>query len=421
MRVLNFKSALCILAMGAVSLSSWAQQPLSKEKLEQRKVQLQDEIEVANTILKKTQKDKELSLGQVRALDKKVRARQELIRTVQAQIQNSDREIRRLKNDMARLDGEIKTLKEKYAGMLREAQKRGTPSSALSFVFASDDLQQALKRLYFLRQYSGFRQTQVEEIKALQVEKAKAITALEAEQGRKRQLLGQELAQKQELVSEKSQQEAAVAKLKNKESQITTDIKKKRSELQKLEKQIQKIIQDELKRQREAARKQAEAQNPGSTMNTSSSSTSFALTPEGAALAKDFAANKGKLPWPVERGIITQNFGENPVPGTSGVTIKNPGVDIGTPSKSSVRAVFNGEVSTVVRIPGANRVVLIRHGNYFTVYSNLDEVFVKTGDKVNTKDAIGRVAADPETGESTLHFELWMDTNNQDPKPWLGR
>lgn len=419
--MLNFKSALCILAMGAVSLSSWAQQPLSKEKLEQRKVQLQDEIEVANTILKKTQKDKELSLGQVRALDKKVRARQELIRTVQAQIQNSDREIRRLKNDMARLDGEIKTLKEKYAGMLREAQKRGTPSSALSFVFASDDLQQALKRLYFLRQYSGFRQTQVEEIKALQVEKAKAITALEAEQGRKRQLLGQELAQKQELVSEKSQQEAAVAKLKNKESQITTDIKKKRSELQKLEKQIQKIIQDELKRQREAARKQAEAQNPGSTMNTSSSSTSFALTPEGAALAKDFAANKGKLPWPVERGIITQNFGENPVPGTSGVTIKNPGVDIGTPSKSSVRAVFNGEVSTVVRIPGANRVVLIRHGNYFTVYSNLDEVFVKTGDKVNTKDAIGRVAADPETGESTLHFELWMDTNNQDPKPWLGR
>lgn len=138
-------------------------------------------------------------------------------------------------------------------------------------------------------------------------------------------------------------------------------------------------------------------------------------------MAKDFAANKGKLPWPVERGIITQNFGENPVPGTSGVTIKNPGVDIGTPSKSSVRTVFNGEVSTVVRIPGANRVVLIRHGNYFTVYSNLEEVFVKTGDKVNTKDVIGRVAADPETGESTLHFELWMDTNNQDPKPWLGR
>ena len=421
MRVWSSKQALWMLALVGVSFSMLGQQPTQKEKLEQRKTQLQDEIEVANGILKKTQKDKELTLSQVRALDKKVKAREELIRTVQAQITNSDREIRRQKNEIARLDGEIKTLKEKYAGMIREAQKRGTPSSALAFVFASDDLQQALKRLYFLRQYSGFRQTQVEEIKALQAEKAKAITAIEAEQGRKRQLLGQEVAQKQELVAEKSQQEAAVAKLKKKESQIATDIKKKRSELQKLEKQIQKIIQDELKRQREAARKQAEAQNPGSTTQAGSSSTSFALTPEGAALAKDFASNKGKLPWPVERGIITQNFGENPVPGTSGVTIKNPGVDIGTPSKSGVRAVFNGEVSTVVRIPGANRVVLIRHGNYFTVYSNLDEVYVKTGDKVTTKQSIGRVAADPETGESTLHFELWMDTNNQDPKPWLGR
>lgn len=421
MRVWSFKQALWMLALVGVSFSMSGQQPTQKEKLEQRKTQLQDEIEVANGILKKTQKDKELTLSQVRALDKKVKAREELIRTVQTQITNSDREIRRQKNEIARLDGEIKTLKEKYAGMIREAQKRGTPSSALAFVFASDDLQQALKRLYFLRQYSGFRQTQVEEIKALQAEKAKAITAIEAEQGRKRQLLGQEVAQKQELVAEKSQQEAAVAKLKKKESQIATDIKKKRSELQKLEKQIQKIIQDELKRQREAARKQAEAQNPGSTTQAGSSSTSFALTPEGAALAKDFASNKGKLPWPVERGIITQNFGENPVPGTSGVTIKNPGVDIGTPSKSGVRAVFNGEVSTVVRIPGANRVVLIRHGNYFTVYSNLDEVYVKTGDKVTTKQSIGRVAADPETGESTLHFELWMDTNNQDPKPWLGR
>lgn len=421
MRAWSFKQALWMLALVGVSFSMSGQQPTQKEKLEQRKTQLQDEIEVANGILKKTQKDKELTLSQVRALDKKVKAREELIRTVQTQITNSDREIRRQKNEIARLDGEIKTLKEKYAGMIREAQKRGTPSSALAFVFASDDLQQALKRLYFLRQYSGFRQTQVEEIKALQAEKAKAITAIEAEQGRKRQLLGQEVAQKQELVAEKSQQEAAVAKLKKKESQIATDIKKKRSELQKLEKQIQKIIQDELKRQREAARKQAEAQNPGSTTQAGSSSTSFALTPEGAALAKDFASNKGKLPWPVERGIITQNFGENPVPGTSGVTIKNPGVDIGTPSKSGVRAVFNGEVSTVVRIPGANRVVLIRHGNYFTVYSNLDEVYVKTGDKVTTKQSIGRVAADPETGESTLHFELWMDTNNQDPKPWLGR
>ena len=123
----------------------------------------------------------------------------------------------------------------------------------------------------------------------------------------------------------------------------------------------------------------------------------------------------------MKRGIITQNFGLNTVPGTSGVSIKNPGVDIGTPKGSLVRSVFNGEVSTVVRIPGANRVVLIRHGNYFTVYSNLEDVYVKMGDEVEILDEIGSVASDAETGESTLHFELWKNTTNQDPKPWLNR
>ena len=412
-----------MLALVGASFSMTGQQPTQKEKLEQRKTQLQKEIEVANSILKKTRADRTLTLTQVRALDKKVKAREELIHTVQQQINQSDSEIKRLKSEIARLEGEIKTLKEKYAGMLREAQKRGSSTNALAFVFASDNIQQALKRLYFLRQYSGFRQTQVEEIKVLQAEKAKVIQAIEEEQELKRVLLGQEVAQKQELLQEKREHELAMTKLKEKESEISTDIKKKKSELLKLEKQIQKIIQEELKRQQEEARRQAEerAKSSGSNPPTTSTSSSYGLTPEGAALAKDFASNKGKLPWPVERGIITQTFGENPVPGTSGVTIKNPGVDIGTPSKSGVRAVFNGEVSTVVRIPGANRVVLIRHGNYFTVYSNLDEVYVKTGDKVTTKQSSGRVAADPETGESTLHFELWMDTNNQDPKPWLGR
>ena len=191
-------------------------------------------------------------------------------------------------------------------------------------------------------------------------------------------------------------------------------IKKKSSELQKLEKQIQKIIKDELKRQRNAAR-----QKNSSTENSNISE--YELTPEGVALAQNFSDNKGNLPWPVKRGIITQNFGLNTVPGTSGVSIKNPGVDIGTPKGSLVRSVFNGEVSTVVRIPGANRVVLIRHGNYFTVYSNLEDVYVKMGDEVDILDEIGSVASDAETGESTLHFELWKNTTNQDPKPWLNR
>jgi septal ring factor EnvC (AmiA/AmiB activator) len=271
-----------------------------------------------------------------------------------------------------------------------------------------------LKRLYFLKQYVGFRQTQVDEINDLQEKKKRNIAKEEQEKRLKIKLLSQEIAQKKILLNDRIEQAKAVKALKRKEGQVMSKIKKKKSELQKLEKQIQKIIKDELKRQRNAARKKN-----SSTQNSNISE--YELTPEGVALAQNFSDNKGNLPWPVKRGIITQNFGLNMVPGTSGVSIKNPGVDIGTPKGSKVRSVFNGEVSTVVRIPGANRVVLIRHGNYFTVYSNLEDVYVKMGDEVDILDEIGSVASDAETGESTLHFELWKNTTNQDPKPWLNR
>jgi septal ring factor EnvC (AmiA/AmiB activator) len=395
-----------------ISLSGYSQK--SKEVLEQRKLQLQEDINIANILLKKTQKDKALTLNQLRALDKKVNARAELITTVQSQIMNTERQISQMRKEILRYEKEINVLKDEYASMIKEAQKRGKPMQSWAYIFASDGIQQAIKRLYFLKQYVGFRQTQVDEIKILQQKKTSNIAEEEREKGIKIKLLSQEIAQKKILLSDRREQAKAVNALKRKESQVFVGIKKKRSELQKLEKQIQKIIKDELKRQREAARQK-------NSNNKSSDISEYELTPEGSALAQDFSDNKGNLPWPVKRGIITQNFGLNVVPGTSGVSIKNPGVDIGAPKGSKVRSVFKGEVSTVVRIPGANRVVLIRHGNYFTVYSNLEDVYVKTGDKVEILDDIGSVASDAETGESTLHFELWKNTSNQDPKPWLNR
>jgi septal ring factor EnvC (AmiA/AmiB activator) len=388
----------------------------SKEFLEKRKSQLQEDINIANVLLKKTQKDKALTLNQVRALDKKVKARKELIKTIQQQVRNSEIQISRMKKEILKNQKDIDLLKKEYASMIREAQKRGKPTQSWAYVFASSSIQQALKRIYFLKQYVGFRRTQVDEINSLKERKEKNIALEEKEKEEKIKLLSEEIAQKQVLINDKNDRERAAQSLKRKESRVLAEIKKKRSELQKLERQIQKIIKQELKRQRNAARKSS-----SNSKSTNSNLATFELTPEGTALAKNFSENKGNLPWPVKRGIITQDFGPNIVPGTSGVSIKNPGIDIGTPKGSMVRAVFRGEVSTVVRIPGANRVVLIRHGNYFTVYSNLEDVYVKTGDKVDILEEIGSVASDPETGESTVHFELWKNTENQDPKPWLNR
>lgn len=403
------KSLLVVVCLSLVT-GLLAQNGDKKSQLEAEKSRLQKEISAANELLSKTRKDRDLTLGELRALEKKLKAREALIANVQAQVVQSESEIKRLQGDIAQKDREIDQMMKEYAEMLRQAQHRGSTEQALRFILGAEDLSMAIKRMNYLRQYTEFRKEKVEEIRAYQEAQAQRVAAVESERERQKELLAQELRQKQLLAEERAQQAKALSALKKKEGQIATGIKKKKQELAKLEKQIAAIIKEELRKQREAAAGKTGAKDVGG---------GYALTPEAAALAKDFAANRGKLPWPVERGVVTQTFGENAVPGATGVTIKNPGIDIGTPAKSTARAVFQGEVASVVSVPGAGKVVLIRHGNYFTVYSNLAEVFVSKGSKVDTKDALGRIMEDPETGASTLHFELWMNTQNQDPKPWL--
>jgi len=390
----------------------------SQSELESRAIQLQDEIELANTILDQAKKEKSLSLTQVRALDKKLRSRQELINTIKRQVKQAESDIRSIEREIVALDAQIKVHQSNYAGMLREAQRTSRSNAMLRYILSAESFNQAMKRIYYMRQVSRFRMDQVDAIRDLQGEKVGRLAALETERGRIRGLLSKELAQRRVLVSERTAREVAVTLFKSKEREILTEIRAKRSELDKLKKQIQRIISLELKRQREAARLAAAKTSDGTVVDNSDD---FALTPEGRALAASFSSNKGKLPWPVARGIVTEPFGENTIPGTSDVKINNPGIDISTPRNTEVRAVFNGEVSTVVRIPGAGRVVLLSHGNYFTVYSNLDEVFVVAGDKVDVKEAIGKVATDPESGDALLNFELWENTDNQNPQPWLSK
>ena len=434
------------------------QTPGKKEALQQRKVQLQDEIDLANSILKKTRTDKQLSVSQVRALEQKVRAREALIHTIDREVSLLDNQIGAQKEAIHSMDSEINSLKKKYAGMLRMAQRRKTYVTQWAFVFSSQSVNQAIKRLYFLRQYARFRAQQVEEILGLQKKKEVQIGILQQQKGQKKVLLSQEVQQKQVLVKEKSQRELAVSKLAKQEGKILGDIKKKKGELQKLERQIQGLIADEMRKAREKAerdalekeatsiglaqgtdytdkmnnvqlkqlisKKRTATNNPapaGAASTASATAKAFAMTPEASLVSKNFELNRGALPWPVERGIVIQPFGENPVPGTSGVTIKNPGIDIATTTGSTARAVFEGEVSTIIRIPGANKAVLVKHGQYFTVYSNLAEVFVKAGDKVSHKQSLGKIATDAETDQATLHFELWKDTYNQDPSFWIKR
>jgi septal ring factor EnvC (AmiA/AmiB activator) len=331
-----------LLAGSALHLG--AQTGDKKSQLEAEKARLQKEISAANELLSKTRKDRDLTLGELRALEKKLKAREALIRNVQAQVRESESEIARLQNDIAEKDREIDQMMKEYAGMLRQAQQRGSTEQALRFILGAENLSMAIKRMNYLRQYTEFRKEKVEEIRLYQEAQAQRVAAVEVERNRQKELLGQELRQKQLLAQERAQQAKALSALKKKEGQISSSIGKKRQELAKLERQISAIIKEELRKQRDAA---------AGTTGSKSVGEGYSLTPEAAALAKDFAANRGRLPWPVERGVVTQTFGENAVPGATGVTIKNPGIDIGTPAKSTARAVFQGEVPSVVSVPGA--------------------------------------------------------------------
>lgn len=447
-----FSKTLLMLVAGLFLTLATHAQTDRKEKLNQRKAQLQDEIALANKILNETKKNERLTLGQLQALQQKIRIREELIRTIDREVRLTTREIAQLQIQVDTLEKNTNRLKEEYAAMIRHSYAQRNKRTGLLFVLSSRDFDQAMKRVTYLKQLADHREQQVVEIKRKQAELQDKIAALEA---RKKEQLGLKNSKQQErlnLEGEKIEQEQAVNELKKRETEITKEISAKQNEADKLEKEIQRIIADEMRKARERAEREAlekDAQDVGliagkdftsrtdnkrlrvmindkrKSMNLAAApeaaaapAYSYSLTPEAKQLAANFAANKGTLPWPVERGIIVGKFGKQPHPVAKGIVVNNPHIEIATESGAKARAAFDGEVTSVIRIPGANKAVLVRHGNYFTVYGNLVEVYVKSGDKVRLKQEIGTIYTDKDN-RTMLQFGLWLDDQIQNPEPWL--
>lgn len=422
-----------------------------KEKLQEQKVRLEDEIQLANKILKETRSTKQLSVSQVEALAQKIRIRERLIATMNREVEMLNKDIRKREENIKELEKEIRKLQEDYAKMIRQAYKSRSIYSRMMFLLSSKDFNQALRRLEYMKQFAQYRRRQVEEIKRKQIQLDQEVKGLQAERLSKERLLKAREGEVSQLAVEKKEQEDAVRGLQSKEKEIAASIKEKQKQKEKLDQEIKRIIAEEIRKAREAeARRKLEesAKNAGlvkgkdfsnGTSNkalekliadarkknnqpvteSGSAGSGFELTPEARQLAANFTANKAKLPWPVEKGIIVSRFGRQNHPVAKNVILDNKGVDIATEKGSVARSVFEGEVSSVIAIPGANMAVLIRHGNYFTVYNNLEEVYVKHGDKVTTKQAIGKIFTDDSEGKTVLHFELWKGDQVQDPQPWL--
>lgn len=421
----RFLKSLIILLL--VSFSGLAQ--TSKSDLEKKKQRLQREINQTNKLINETRKNKNASLGQLKMLNKKLNQRKKLIKTIQQEVNLINGNISSTSSKIKTLQKNVETLKLAYGRLIKQAYLNRNRESVLMLLYSSEDITQAYKRLYYLRKYNAYRREQADMLIAAQVELDEKQKLMQASLNSKKELLGTEEKQEKELASEKVEQQKAVNSLSKKEKELKRDLKKKQAATAKLSKEIQKIIEREIakereralakaKAEREAARKKALAEGKPAPKEDA---LELKLTPETIALSGKFESNKGKLPWPVTQGVITESFGTHAHPVLRGITTNNNGVDITTVDGASVRAIYDGVVTGVISIPGSNRAVILKHGEYLSVYSNLASVDVNKGDKVGTGDKIGIVDTDAETGKALAHLEIWKGKEKLNPAAWIAK
>lgn len=380
-----------------------------KQKLKEEKVRIEKEIEYTNKLLNETKRSKKNSLNQLIILNKKISNREKLVSTINHEMNNLDDNINSNETEIKALTKDLKKLKTEYAKMIYYAFKNRNAYNRLMFIFASEDFNQAFQRLKYFQQYNTYRRMQAKLIENTQTELNNKTTQLEKQKTDKTSLLKEKAREIKQLNREKDEKNSTIRKLSTKEKELRKTLKKKKNEAEKLEKSIKNIINAEIREAAERARK----------TNETKKSKIIDLTSEEFELTNSFVENKGKLPWPSEKGIVSGTFGEHKHPVLKKVTIKNNGIDILTNKGEMIRAVFSGTVISVRAISNTNTAIIIRHGEYFTVYSNLDKVFVKRGDKVQTKQEIGTVFTNQSDLKTEFHFEIWKGKSLLNPIYWI--
>jgi len=386
--------------------SGIAQTTSSRQKaLEEQRIRLKNEIKQINTLLFSSKKTRKNVVTEVEDLQVKLSVREELIRVTNAQVNYLTRKINLNERTISEQRKELEVLREDYAKMIQNAYASKSLQNRLMFLFSSENFQQAYKRIQYLKQYTRYRRKQgiaiAEKTQLLQ----QLNTTLLEEKEKKQQLVQENKAVQEQLRRERNEQQGLIKRLKQKERSLTLQISKKEQEARAIDKEIDRLIKEAIAASNRAAGKKGEK--------------TFELTPEAKLLAANFEANKGRLPWPLEKGVVVQRFGKQQHPVVKTTTIQSNGVTIATSPSSRVRAVFEGEVMSVVSFKGSNPSVLIRHGNYITVYKNLGKLYVKKGDKVKAKDSIGEVFTNQQTGKTEIQFSIFNNIKVLNPQGWL--
>ncbi|MGQ7870231.1 murein hydrolase activator EnvC family protein [Sunxiuqinia sp. sy24] len=370
--------------------------------LRAKKINTSQVIKYTSSLLQKAQQSEKASLGKLQLINSQIQNRNRLIENINDEIVILDGYIGENTAVSSMLNSDLDQLKEEYAAMIRFARKNKNSYDMLIFLLSSENLNQAYKRMLYLRRYAQYRKSQAEVIQAISGLVELKVLELQEQKQQKAQLLTSKNEETQQLLSEKKQQKQQVQSLQQQQRTLRKKLREQQKEQEELNQEIERLLAEEARKAREKG--------------------SFEMTPEQKLLAANFEENKGRMPWPVERGVITERFGVHAHAVLKNIKVKSNGIDISTDNGTQARAVFNGEVSRVFAISGGNMAVIIRHGSFLSVYSNLKEVFVTAGQQVKTKQAIGAIFSDSSDGNKTvLKFQVWRENQKMNPEDWISR
>ena len=375
-------------------------QNTKRKQLEQKRKRLQKEMAQLNKLLFNSRKKTHSAYTQVVNLNRKIELRTKLIHSFNNEINALTEQINANKDSIAILNKETDALRKQYGAMLRQAQKNDNASSFFMFILASDNISQAYNRMEYIKQYNAFRKKQIKTISSKSKQLETINDSLNNQIATKKTLILDNESQKKAIVEDKSSKDKLYNQLKHKEK----DYKKKLAANRKKQREIDRAIEKSITR---AIKK------------SSGGKTKFKLSTEGKKLAASFKASYGKLPWPVAKGIVLRYFGKQHNAVYKDIVTELSGVEIATSKNANARAVFKGKVSAIIIQKGGNKAVIIKHGNYLTVYSNLSKVFVQKGDMVNAKEAIGEIFYNRHTDKTVLMFQIWNNTKKLNPAPWV--
>ena len=390
----------------ALSLSTvvYGQKSAAVRQLEQQRKEALADIEETNKLLQETAQTAKTSLNRLNLLSKQILSRKKVISLLNQELDEIEKDILNIQGQLRTLKRELGDKQTNYGKSMRGLYKRHSSQDKLLFILSAESFSQSMRRMRYLREYADWQKRQANDIVEKQAEISRKQAEMEKTRAEKRTLLGTRQEESKKLESEEASQKEEVQLLNKRQKDLKADLQKKRRQAPAKGKPVPESKKEPIREERVADTKGG-----------------YAMTKAEKQLSDNFANNRGRLPYPVAgRHTIVATFGEQQHQELKYVRTSNSGIDIQTSPGADARAVFNGEVTRVFVVPGYNNSVIVRHGNYLTVYSNLSQVYVKAGDRVSTRQAIGRIYSDPEDGNSTiLHFQLWKEKTKLNPQPWL--